>query len=430
MTSNDGNGADREERLNAALASWLEAAERGDAPDVRAFLGRHAEFADELARHLANWNRFPRVAAPAQSKDPPAAVDTPTGLIDPTHDPADGPAGSLPSDGELLSFGDYEVLEEIGRGGMGIVYKARQKSLNRLVALKRVRAADSASAAEVQRFRSEAEMAALLDHPHIVPVYEVGQHDSRMYFSMKLIDGGSLAAQLDRIAADPRSAVQLLAAAARAVHHAHQRGILHRDLKPANILLDSHGRPYVSDFGLAKRVETDSGLTQSGAIIGTPSYMAPEQAAGQKGLSTAADVYGLGAILYELLACRPPFRAATPLETLRRVVESEPVWPRALNARVDRDLETICLKCLDKEPSRRYGTAEALADDLERWLKGEPIRARPASRRERLRKWVRRRPGLAGMAAALALVVIAAFCLITWKWGEAVDQKGIADDNA
>jgi len=423
MTSNDGNGAGREERLNAALASWLEAAERGDAPDAQEFLGRHAEFADELAKHLANWNRFPRVIAAVKDAAPPAPADTPTGLVD-THDPAAGP----PADGDLPSFGDYEVLEEIGRGGMGVVYKARQKSLNRLVALKRVRSADSA--ADVQRFRSEAEMAALLDHPHIVPVYEVGQHDSRTYFSMKLIDGGSLAAQLGRYAADPRSAVPLLVAAARAVHHAHQRGILHRDLKPANILLDAHGRPYVSDFGLAKRVETDSGLTQSGAIIGTPSYMAPEQAAGQKGLSTAADVYGLGAILYELLAGRPPFRAATPLETLRQVVECEPVWPRALNPRVDRDLETVCLKCLEKEPSRRYGSAEALAGELERWLKGEPIRARPASRRERVVKWVRRRPGLAGMWATLGLVVVAAFCLISWKWGEAVEQKGIADDNA
>jgi WD40 repeat protein len=222
---------------------------------------------------------------------------------------------------------------------------------------------------------------------------------------MKFIDGGSLAERAGELAGDPRRAARLLAAAARAVHHAHQHGLLHRDLKPANILLDAQGEPHVTDFGLARRVEGDSRLTQTGAVVGTPSYMAPEQAAGRRGLSTAVDVYGLGAILYALLTGRPPFRAATPLETLLQVMEGEAERPRVLNPKVSADLETICLKCLDKEPQKRYGSAEALAEDLERFLAGEPIQARPAGRLERAVKWARRRPAA---AALLAVSVLAA----------------------
>jgi tetratricopeptide (TPR) repeat protein len=279
------------------------------------------------------------------------------------------------------------------------------------VAVKIFRAADLGGAAELQRFRNEAEMVALLDHAGIVPIHEVGTHAGRPYFTIKLIEGGSLADHLERYRADPRSAARLVAAVARAVHHAHQRGVLHRDLKPSNILLDGQGRPHVTDFGLAKRVETDTSLTQSGALVGTPSYMAPEQTAGRKGeVTIATDVYGLGAVLYAVLTGRPPFRAETLLDTLAQVREREPEPPRRLNLKVDRDLETICLKCLEKDYARRYASAEALAEDLECWLRHEPIAARAVSRRERAWRWMRWHKPLVGGAAALlaALLVLSA----------------------
>jgi serine/threonine-protein kinase len=301
------------------------------------------------------------------------------------------------------SFGDFELLGLLGHGGMGIVYKARQQSLNRIVAVKMIRAGTWAELDEVRRFRNEAEAVANLDHPQIVTIYEVGTHDGLHYFSMKLIDGPSLAELLPRYTADPRAAAGLVAEVARAVHHAHQRGILHRDLKPSNIVLDQEGHAHVTDFGLAKRIAGSGEATISGSILGTPSYMSPEQASGRRGaVTTATDVYGLGAILYAMLTGRPPFQGESVVETLEQVRERAPERPSLVNRRIPRDLETVCLKCLEKDPRRRYGTAAALAEDLDRFLRGEPVKARPVGRAEALGRWCRRNPVVAALGAMVA----------------------------
>jgi serine/threonine-protein kinase len=300
-------------------------------------------------------------------------------------------------------FGDYELLEEIARGGMGVVYKARQRSLNRTVALKMILAGQLASEEDVRRFQTEAEAAAQLDHPGIVPIHEVGQHEGQHYFSMGYVEGDSLAHRIARQPLPPTEAVRLVKAVAEAVQYAHDRGVIHRDLKPANVLIDRQDEPRVTDFGLAKKVGVASDLTATGAILGTPGYMAPEQASGAKEIGPAADVYSLGAILFALVTGKPPFRAGTDLDTILQVIEQEPTSPRRVNRAVDRNVETMCLKCLEKDPRRRYNSAQELADDLQRYLEGEPIVARPVTFPGRLYRWARRYPALAATLVALLL---------------------------
>jgi predicted Ser/Thr protein kinase len=300
----------------------------------------------------------------------------------------------------------YEVLGILGKGGMGVVYKAQQRGLGRIVALKMILHAEHAGEQERQRFQAEAEAVARLQHANIVQIHEVGEHKGLPFFSLEFCPGGSLADKLDGTPLPPREAARLVQTLAVAMQAAHDKGILHRDLKPANVLLSEDGTPKITDFGLAKKLG-EQGQTQTGAVVGTPSYMAPEQANGSKTIGPAADIYALGAILYELLTGRPPFKAATALDTILQVINDEPVPPRQFQSRVPRDLETICLKCLQKQPSRRYASAAELADDLRRFRAGEPILARPVGRWERAWRWCRRNPALAGGIATTSLALVA-----------------------
>src|SRR6266498_2211208 len=312
----------------------------------------------------------------------------------------------------LMDFGDYELFEEIGRGGQGVVYRAHQKSLNRTVALKVIGLGQWATEAHLKRFRREAEAAASLEHPGIVPIHEVGEREGTCYFSMGFIEGDQLDAVVRREPMSVRRAAELIAKVARTVYYAHEHGILHRDIKPGNILLDQEGEPHLTDFGLARLVETESTVTRTMEVLGTPSYMAPEQAVGNNARVTGAtDVYGLGAVLYQLLTGHPPFAGGTTFETVRLVLDTEPRQPRLWNPKVDRDLATICLKCLEKDPQHRYSSALALAEDLDRWLKHEPIHARRTGIFARGRKWVRRNPTIAVLVVALA----AAIGAMIWK---------------
>ena len=380
--------ADRDQQLEAVIADYIRACESGLSPDRREILERHPEQADELRQFFGQRDRMNQMAEPIRGFGDALAL-------------AVGP-------GQQLNYvGNYELLEEIARGGMGVVYKARQTTLGRIVAVKMIVSGRLATEQDVQRFHVEAEAAAGLQHPNIVSIHEVGQHEGFHYFSMDYVEGRDLSAILRENLLPAKQAATYVRQMAEAIHSAHQQGTLHRDLKPSNILIDSHDQVRITDFGLAMRVEGDSDLTRTGQIVGTPSYMPPEQAQGKRSLiGPGSDVYSLGAVLYECLAGRAPFRADSVLKTIEQVIHVEAASPRLLNPGIARDLETICLKCLEKEPHRRYGTAQLLADDLGRFLRGEPITARPISRPARLWRWSRRKPIVASLTALLLLALV------------------------
>jgi tetratricopeptide (TPR) repeat protein len=448
MATTPGESGDREARLARAIAEYLEAERSGGEPDRRALIERYPDLRAELAAWFleqdqgnAPTNSLGAAGSAAGGASAAATADFhaplpetevgPEGTalyarvdVSPTAQaptlPEVGDAGRLPPGTRVGYVGDYELLSTIGHGGMGVVYEARQMSLNRVVALKMIRGGLFATDEEQRRFQNEAESAAALEHPNIVPILEVGEYEGRAYYSMMLVAGKNLAQRLAEYVADPKAAATLIAEVADAVAHAHQRGVLHRDLKPANILVDAEGHPHVADFGLAKRLGSESELTHTGQVLGTPAYMSPEQAAAHRGaVTTASDVYGLGALLFATLTGRAPFTSAIAAEVIRQVREEQPTRPTRLNGRVPRDLETICLKCLEKEPSRRYASAPALADDLRRWLRGEPVEARPVSAIVRAGMWCRRHPLPAALAAALAVAVVTGAAGVTWKWLEA-----------
>jgi tetratricopeptide (TPR) repeat protein len=391
----------REQRLDEVLADYLKEAAAGRAPRQDVLLKDHPDLAPDLTAFFDDRDRFDRLAAPLRQLTAEAVA--------------------LPGD-----IDGYQLIAEIARGGMGVVWKARQIGLNRTVALKMLRAGVLAGPGELRRFQAEAEAVAALDHPRIVPVYEVGENAGQPYLAMKYFEGGNLSDALASFLGDDKKSASLVVEIADAIHHAHLHGVLHRDLKPGNILLDAEGRPHVSDFGLAKRMLSKdtatytAGLTQTGDLVGTPSYMAPEQARGaQRAVTVATDVYGLGAILYELLTGLPPFRGEGLLDTLKQIQDKPPVSPRRVRPNVHRDLETICLKALEKEPGLRYPGVQAMADDLRRFLAGEPVLARPVGRVTHAWRWCRRRPALAGLALALVVAIVAGFAAVTWQWQRA-----------
>ncbi len=367
MTASPLTTADHDQQLALVVSELTDRVQRGEAVDLDAECRRRPQFASDL-REL--WG----VIAVARAAGSHSAQELGTARTLPVDRPGDFPSGQLALPAR---FGDYELREELGRGGMGVVYRAAQASLGREVAVKMILRGQLASQADRERFEAEAQAAARLDHPGIVPVYEVGEIDGRPYFSMKHVGGTTLAQRLAEGPLPPREAARMLAAVARAIHFAHMRGVLHRDLKPSNILLDEQGEPHVTDFGLAKQLEGAATLTKTGAVLGTPAYMAPEQASGNRGqIGPASDVYSLGVILYHMLTGRPPFQAASPGEMVLLVLEQDPVPPRMLNPKADRDLEMICLRCLQKPIDLRYASAAALADDLEAYLNDESISAR------------------------------------------------------
>ncbi len=393
----------RDQQELTLLDAYLDDLQAGRAPDRQALLREYPQ----LASALDCLEALEVLAPPPEPRNPRARG--PAEKEPPTPDRAAAESGEasgwVPPSGDLpRDFGPYELIREIGRGGMGVVYEARQKGLDRSVAVKMILASHLASADLVRRFQAEAKAAARLRHSHIVHIHEVGQLHGQDFFAMEYIDGPSLAQRIAQGLVDVPTAVRLVATVARAVEHLHQQGIVHRDLKPSNILLDEELQPYVSDFGLAKVFAPDAEMTASGVIAGTPSYMAPEQASGRHAeIGPATDVYSLGAILYELLTGQPPFHGETPLDTLMNVLSGDPVLPRTLNPRIPRGLELICLKCLEKTPPARYASAAALTDDLERFARGEVLEVRPPTAVQRFWGWSRRQPALASRLAALSL---------------------------
>jgi len=386
-------------RFEAVLVEYLRRIDKGEHVDQAQFIATHPEVADAFREYFETAGQIERlVASPEETLD------------------SDGPSTAVSSPLDVIRyFGDYELLEEVGRGGMGVVYRARQVSLNRTVALKMILAGQLASEDDVKRFYTEAEAAANLDHPGIVPIFEVGLHRGQHYFSMGYVEGESLGRKIAKSPLPPREAAKIMVQVTGAVAYAHEHGVIHRDLKPANVLIDQDGQPRIVDFGLAKRVEGDSDLTKTGQIMGTPSYMSPEQATGSLDeIGPATDVYSLGAILYTLLAGRPPFRSANVCDTLDQVKSQAPVSPRHLHSAVPRDLETICLKCLEKERHRRYASAQGLSEELQRYLNGQPILARPISRTARVWRWCRRKPLTASLIAASAIFMVSVIVLLQY----------------
>lgn len=399
------------DRLDQVLAEYLRSVESGAPLDRQALVDKHPDLAADLRSFFANRDALEHVARPLAGQ---------ARFFEPTL----GPGESADSSRCLRYFGEYELMHEIARGGMGVVYKARQVKLNRTVAVKMILAGQLAGEDSVKRFYTEARAAAGLRHPNIVAIHEVGEHDGQHYFSMDYVDGESLAARIARGPLPAREAAELLQKVATAISFAHAESVIHRDLKPANILLDREGEPHVSDFGLAKLTAkpedaTDQSLTASGQVLGTPSYMPPEQAAGKSaGIGPHSDVYALGAILYCMLTGRPPFQAASAMDTLMQVLQSDPVSPRSLNQTVPVDLNTICLKCLEKDPARRYATSAEFAEEIGRFLRGEPTHARPLGLLENTWRRLRRQQRILQSVGAtiVTTILVAAVAYLVWDW--------------
>ncbi len=398
--------ADRQRRLEEVLAAFLAGGESQGEAARQPLLAEHPDLADELAAFFQDHDRMRQWAEPSwatahggfsrRPATPPLGTPSETtlgarSLGQGAGESARGGSSHSSSGALPCRFGDYELCEELGRGGMGVVYKARQLSLRRTVAVKMIHGRFAAEPSAVQRFRAEAEAAAKLQHANIVQVYEVGQYEGQPFFSMQYVEGQSLSQLLKQVSLSPKRAARYVEQISRAVAHAHEHGVLHRDLKPSNVLIDARDQPRVMDFGLAKQLESDAQITVSGQLLGTPPYMSPEQAGARRSeIGPASDVYSLGVVLYELLTGQPPFRGANAWETLRLVRESDPRLPRTLNPQIPRDLEMICLKCLEKDPRDRYPSATALAEDLERYLDGDSISISSLSLFERLARTLER----------------------------------------